>query len=154
MAICWCTGSLVASHLGAFISCAHKYSFIMSYSVYMRGGKVFYAFEHILWLNFHLTVFLVDRFSNQGVFVAPATNKVGISGWVFLYISFIMSYSVYMRGSKVFYAFEHMLWLNFHLTVLLVGRFSHQGVFAAPATNKVGISGWLGLFVYIVYYVL
>ena len=80
----------------------------MSYSVYMRGSKVFYAFKHMPWLNFDLTVLLVDRFSHQGVFVSPVTNKVGISDWVFLYISFIMSYSVYMRGSKVSYAFDNM----------------------------------------------
>ena len=67
VAIFWCTGSLVASHLGTFIGCAHKYSFIMSHSVYMQGSKVFCAFKHMIWLNFDLTVLLVDGFLLQGV---------------------------------------------------------------------------------------
>ena len=57
-----------------------------------------------------------------------------------------------MQGIKVFCEFCNMFWLNFHLDVLLVDRFSLQAVFEVPARNKAAISNWLkwhALFYYV-----
>ena len=53
----------------------------MSYNVCIERSKTFCSSYNMSWLNFHLDVFLVDRFLLEAVFEAPATNKTATSNW-------------------------------------------------------------------------